>query len=469
VELRKGHFENDVVGRMDSTHCIIRLVAAGVALPARARDAAARVLGAATLTTLEASGRLERRVHGSRVAFLDTPGGRRRILELSPDDDLVAVLSWNDAGALREAAVRIPDDRFVTIEPRALIHPQWGSCDQLWLGSRAGRDGGVPLVTFSAVDYADVRAIPTLGDPARLPPGAGTTVLNLIAGLAEDQRAGPLAYDGPYPTEQLFLALLESFRYRAVGETDGVDPVAAFMRGSLAWTPAPSERRRATGGIVVQLRDRVEKVIWDQRSYYRADWQTVERHAPRRVRDDGNDVVCSLWALGTVIEDHLRLSHDGEMRAVVAPDPATDRVRPMADAVRAGVVAAVAALSAPALAPFVRETARELSLAWAPVDRDLVAVEDRFVRVSPRLRTVAIARAREADDRAGAVEVVFALIGELTTLLGDTLRSRAQAALAARSDADQRAALDHQDDPEAAAASGLIGAAALALLADLDS
>src|SRR5687768_10296903 len=407
---------------MNSTHCIIRLVAAGVALPARARDAAAGVLEAGTLTALEASGQPERRVHGSRVAFLDTPAGRRRTLELSPDDDLAAVLSWNDAGALRDLAVRIPDDRFVTIEPRAVIHPQWGPCDQLWLGTRAGRDGGVPLVTFSAVDYADVRTIPTLGDPARLPPGAGTTVLNLIAGLAEDQRAGPLAYDGPYPTEQLFLALLESFRYRAIGDADGADPVAAFMRGALAWTPAPYERRRATAGVLVQLRDRVEKVVWDRRSYYRADWQSVERHAPRRVRDDGDDVICSLWALGTVIEDHLRLSRDGEMLAVVAPGPATDRVRPIADAVSAGVVAAVAALSVPALAPFVRETARGLALAWAPVDRDLVAVDDRSVRISPRLRTVAVARAREADDRAGAVEVVFALVGELATLLGDTLR-----------------------------------------------
>src|SRR5688572_6877831 len=190
---------------------------------------------------------------------------------------------------------------------------------------------------------------------------------------------------------------------------------------------------RTTGGSLVQLRDRVEKVICDQLTYYRADWLTVERHAPRRVRDEGDDGVCSLWALGTVIEDHLRLSRDGQVRAVVAPGPATNRVRPIADAVRAGVVAAVAALSVPALAPFVREAARGLSLAWAPVEHDLVAVDDRSVRVSPRLRTVAVARARAADDRAGAVEVVFALVGELATLLGDTLRSRAQSALAARS------------------------------------
>ncbi len=57
-----------------------------------------------------------------------------------------------------------------------------------------------------------------------MPPGGGTAVLNLLAGLAADQGGGPVAYHGPYPSEQLFLALLESFRY----EGGGSDPLAGL-------------------------------------------------------------------------------------------------------------------------------------------------------------------------------------------------------------------------------------------------
>src|SRR5688572_10753964 len=106
---------------MRGTHCIIRFVAAGVTLPARARADAAGILEPAALVTIEAAGRVERRAHGSRVVFLDSPAGPRLVLELSPNDQLAAVLSWSDAGALREVAVRTPDDRFLTIEPRAVI------------------------------------------------------------------------------------------------------------------------------------------------------------------------------------------------------------------------------------------------------------------------------------------------------------------------------------------------------------
>src|SRR5205085_1935285 len=119
-----------------------------------------------------------------------------------------------------------------------------------------------------------------------------------------------------YPTEALFVALLESFRY--VPEDAG-DPIAAFARGELAWTPAPYDVAIERGGIWVQRRARIEKIVVGGRAYYRPDWQGVRRLAPRAVRDVGDTVRASLVALGRVLEDHLVLPADGGVIAAPAP------------------------------------------------------------------------------------------------------------------------------------------------------
>src|SRR5207249_485252 len=72
---------------------------------------------------------------------------------------------------------------------------------------------GRPLTRLAAVDWTRVDRIPPLAEPARLPAGAGTALFNLLARLAVEQGVSVLRYDAPYPTEALFLALLESFRY----------------------------------------------------------------------------------------------------------------------------------------------------------------------------------------------------------------------------------------------------------------
>jgi hypothetical protein len=452
---------------MRGPHCIIRSVDAGLAVAARALDEAARVLDAETLGALRApasrsSATLEARPGGALVGFAGRAPTRRRVVEIDRGGTLAAVLRWRD-DALAEASVRIPDGRWVTIEPRATREP-WGPGDRLWLGAGPGRDGAEALVSFAAVDYAAVGAIPALADPSRLPHGAGTAVLNLLAALAADQQRGALRYEGPYPTEQLFLALLESFRYVP---TDDADPLAAFLRGDLAWRPAPHERSVETGGLVIQRRDRVEKVVWEGRTYYRPDWQTVARHAPRRVRESDDGVVCSLWALGAAVEDHLRLTADGRLVEIIAPAPAPGPPRALPDAIARGIVASVAATCVPALAPFVRAVAHDLAVAWAPVDRDLLRVTGPSVQVSTRLRGVAVARVREAPDRAAEVALAFALLAEIAALAGDTLRMRAQAALAAHPEAEQAAALAVEEDPGRGQVAAVLGRAVEALLADL--
>src|SRR5438046_497360 len=285
-------------------HCIIRPVAAD---PTRMRrDAAGRPAG-------------EQDRHGSALSALAG----------SPD------------GRLSRASVRLPDGGWVSIEPGAGAAGPWGASD---LVTRDGR----PLTRLAALDWARVDRIPPLAEPARLPAGAGTTIFNLLARLAAEQGVAVLRYDAPYPTEALFLALLESFRY--VPE-EAPHPMDAFARGELGWAPAPHDVAIEAGGVWVQRRERVEKVVGAGRVYYRPDWQGVRRVAARGVRGRGGTVAGSLVALGRVLEDHVVLRPDGGLLEVRTPPSDPPQIAPVAPEVVAGLVATGVATSAPALAP----------------------------------------------------------------------------------------------------------------------
>src|SRR5947199_23340 len=178
-------------------HCIIRPVAADATR--MRRDAAGRPAG-------------EQDRHGSALSALE----------------------WSPDGRLSRASVRLPDGGWVSIEPGAGAAGPWGASD---LVTRDGR----PLTRLAALDWARVDRIPPLAEPARLPAGAGTAIFNLLARLAAEQGVAVLRYDAPYPTEALFLALLESFRY--VPE-EAPHPMDAFARG---WRPrsSPGSSRRS--------------------------------------------------------------------------------------------------------------------------------------------------------------------------------------------------------------------------------
>jgi hypothetical protein len=262
-------------------------------------------------------------------------------------------------------------------------------------------------------------------------------VLNLIASLALDQNQRSLRYAGPYPTEQLFVTLLESFSYEP---TTG-DPLTAFMGGALAWRPAPHERVFTPEGACVHLRERVEKVVWRSRAYHRPDAQGVGRHAPYRVRDADGRVVCSLWALGSAVEDTLELTADGDVVRIVEPPPQPSARGAIPAAVADGIGAIVAATSAPALAEAIRAAARRLTLAWAPLHGELTGVNGTTVCVSNRLRERLAASLTSPSDevRRGAA---LATLTEVALLLGDALRARAQAHVAKLPESEQRALLE---------------------------
>ncbi len=338
---------------------------------------------------------------------------------------LVTVLRPTAAGSLESAWVRIPDGSWLGIEPRATREAPWGWSDRLWHAAEPPANGwhGARLTLFEALDWARIDRIPVLGEPSRLPPGGGTAVLNFIAARAEAQGVGPLAYRGPYPTEQLFLALLESFRY----EPDVPDPLATFVAGGLTWRPAPSEHLFVGDDLYAQLRGRIEKVVWRGITYYRPDWQSLVRHTPRRIVDASDGVRCELWALGRRLEESLLLRPDGDLARILVHEPGPSSSRPLPDTVWGGVAAAVAARSAPVLAPFVESVAGAFSLEWGSVARDLVQVGRGRVRISERLRGALAAGLVAAPSGADRTALGLAVIAEMAALAGDALRARAQA------------------------------------------
>lgn len=372
--------------------------------------------------------------HGGIVYYLSA----RRALELDRAGTLVTALDWDGRGALGGAFVRSALGDRIAIEPGAGPDPPGGASGRLWrvLDGPEGRTRE-PLTAFEWVDWGRITHIPTLAEPGRLPSGTGTAVLNLLAQLARDQGVERLRYRGPYATESLFLALLESFRF--VG--GDADPLGRFREGALDWTPAPHERHSPRADVCVQLRAGVEKVVWQGRTYYRTTWQSVTRHAPRRVRDVDGGVRCSLWALGVPIEDHAVLDPDGNVLAAEPPSPDPRPPAPLDPAVRAGLVALIRAMSAAALADSIDVAAAGIAFEWGGLTADLAAITGARARISWRLVDVGAARIRATATPADRLGRALELLTEMARLLGDPMRALAQSALAAAAPEAQEAAL----------------------------
>jgi hypothetical protein len=376
---------------------------------------------------------------GSLIAYV--PGRpRRRLLQFDRRGHLIAACRWRAGGGLAWAKCLLPDGRWLGLQPGADTHPGWGASDRVWLmepeAPWATREG---LTLFQALDYARPDFIPPLFEPHRLPPGGGTALLNLIAGLMKDHGLATVRYRGPYPTEQLFTALLECFRY-AAGE--GL-PLERFLAdGALDWHPAPFETHHVRPGVVVQLRHEIEKVVVDGIPFYRADWQGIRRREPRLVRTDGDRVICSLWALGGPLEDRLVLDPTGEILASPPPAPDPASAAPLPPVWRGALGELIARESAPALAPAIAQVTADLELEWGAVPGDLLRVRGQAIRLSRRLREAgAAARAGAASPQERA-EQALRFVLEVARLLAPEVRRRAQARLEALPEDEQRRVLE---------------------------
>ena len=376
---------------------------------------------------------------GTLVGYLPGPA-RRRLVQFDRLGHPIAACRWRSDGALAWGKCRLADGRWLGIETGAASHPAWGASDRVWLMEPdAAWVPREPVTIFQALDYRRPDFIPPLLEPRRLPPGGGTTLLNLIAGLMKDHGLASVRYRGPYPTEQLFTALLECFRYDA----REVLPLERFLAdGALDWHPAPFETHHVAPGVVVHFRHEVEKVTLDGVMFYRAQWQEIRRREPRVIREDGERLVCSLWALGGSIEDRLVLDRRGEVLEVPPARQDSSAPSPLPPVWRVALGDLIARESAPALAASIADVTAALDLEWGPVPGDLLRVQGQRIRLDRRLREAAVAALAGAASPQERAEQALRFVLEIARLLGPEVRGRAQAHLESLGEDEQRRVLE---------------------------
>ncbi len=377
----------------------------------------------------------------------------RLLLEVDPGGRVTTVVSRDRRGDLEALWIALGDGSAVGLLPGGADHPLWGPSDRLVHASAS--DARAALTIAAAVSWTGVDFIPPIAEPARLPAGGGAALLNVLATLARDQGRPALRYCGPFPSEQLFWSLTESFRFGALGP--GLDPLAQFLanaeatfaRGApreapLDWIPAPHERYLHADGLVVQLRDGVERIAWHGRSYHRTEAQGLLRREHRVVRVVGTasatQYVASLEALGTVVEDHIVLDARGAPLERRAPAPEDAPEHP-ATAPWHGALGALLPLEAtPLLAGAIETVWPEMGLAWGPVPGDLVEARGLRLRLSPKLARV-YRTARAAAPGGTRRAVARRLVREVLGLIGPSVREAAVAWLLTLDPARQEAEL----------------------------
>ena len=398
--------------------------------------------------------------HGSLSFFVPGDSPPHEPLRLATFDRhgrLLLLLSWQGKGSdrtLQRFKVRGLDGRFLGVTAATASHFGWGVSDCLWtLDGEVGFHQQRFLTFFRAVSYTDVAAIPPLDDPGTMPTGAGSSVLNVLALLSQDQGKSVLRYRGPYPSERLFGTLREAFH--SGGEagstrerfTRGAQEAALRMEmreAEVDWTPSPYEYFFPAAHTCVQLRNGIEKVYDRGRVYYHPNL-SVNAHALRTEHAEDGQVryIASLTLLGQSVEDHLVLSAEGKILARPRP-PRRWHVREpaqLSDEWKAVLVRLIATESAPALQPELWPVLDEMPLTWGTVQGELW--EERKTEFVLHAGMVAVYREAVAGARSAGQALLLAarFTSELARLIGPLVRIRAQARLAQRSLEDQQVAL----------------------------
>ena len=400
---------------------------------------------------------IERSAHGTLTFFLPasaTSSSPRRLSTFDRHGRLLSLFSYSTDGLVQQFKVRNLDGRFLGIIRGAASHLGWGTSDVI--GTLAGEGGfemEQTLCLSRSVSYEDLETLPPVDAPARLPHGGGATLLNVLARFGQDQKKQALRYCGPYPSDQLFFTLRESFLCGGeVGAnrerfTQGAEDAAVHMtmvEAAVDWRPAPHERFYPAAHTCVQLRDGVEKVYDHGHTYYRADI-VAEAHRLRILQTEEGQrrYVASLTILGRALEDHLILDERGE---ILERLPDSSR-RPMrGDPVlspdwKAALIRLIAAESTTLLHTALWPVIDELTLLWGSVNKELWALSGNELVLHAGM--IAVYREMQSQANSAGEKLLLAsrFLSELSRLIGPLIRQRAQAQLAELSPADQNVAL----------------------------
>ena len=240
--------------------------------------------------------------HARVVRVVDRQGCEHATLAWDGDALVGLEVAWPPAGAGR-----------VTVEGDTVPHLLFGRAHAISV-SGGGR------TWMGAVDWARPTLLPPVEHPARLPGGAGSTILNVIALLAVHAGVAAVRYAGPYPTPALWQALAQSFRPRGDEATFTADALARATRAAMEpvavdFAPAPFERVRTAPGVVVQLRDELERV------WLGGDVYAAGTGVRRLVRTDAG-WAADVWLGGAPWARAVEVTPAGDVVAGPTPLPA---------------------------------------------------------------------------------------------------------------------------------------------------
>ena len=395
--------------------------------------------------------------HGSLTFFLPSPSENalpRRVAMFDRRGQLLLLCSWTSEGTLARFKVRGLDGRFLGVLRDAASHLGWGRSDSVVrLSGEYGFVIDHTLSIFASVTYESLDFLPPLDAPTSLPVGGGSTILNVLAMLGQDQQKSVMRYRGPYPTERLFATLCESFRYSGEpGPTRERFTQSAEVRAvqlsmeetTIDWRPSPHDRFFPAHDTCVQLRDGVEKVYDRGRIYYRPDL-AVSAYALRaeRLEEDQTRYVAGLTILGQSVEDHLVLDTTGEIieRRRLNPPPILRGPTQLSDEWKAVLVRLIATESTPLLRSALWPVVDELTLVWGGAQGHLWTHSGS--EISLHTGIVAAFRAALAKIRSAGEGLLLAarFTSELARLLGPLIRTLAQERMEALSPEAQQVSL----------------------------
>jgi len=412
---------------------------------------------AATIFTADGHRLAEHSPHGSLTFFLPPLQSHvvpRRLATFDRRGRLLLLLYRDNAGNLTRFKARGLDGRFLGVERGAASHLGWGMSDSVsLLDGETGFIIAHPLTFFRSVAYEDLDALPPLDDPVRLPLGAGSTLLNVLALLAHDQGKSVLRYRGPYPTERLFTTLSESFRYRgepgAIRErfAHGAEESAlnlTMKEVPVDWEPWPYERFFAGTHTCVQLRSGVEKIYDNGRVYYRPDLATTAYviRTDRTVEEQPR-YVAGLAMLGQAIEDHVILDAQGEL--LERPPPRAHQILrgpiQLSDDWKAVLLRLIASESASLLRSALWPVMDELTLEWEPLRNELWSQTGNNIFLHAGIVTVYRQALKQIKSAGEGLLLAARFMSELSRLIGPLVRARAQERLAGLSLEEQQISL----------------------------